>query len=357
VTATGPRGTVTGCNAGNSGPAYATRWSRLGLRGVRQRPAHNPQVASISRAYPAHCRTTGQPQHTARAASRSASDKSSPVNSAGSRSRHPAWATQSVALLRPWFIGTRSACATGTTSKPPPHRIDSRLPAAGVKPVPTRRGRYSAAPTPDPKPEPTCTVRASAGRCTPLAALCARTRGHRAENRGQLVDLQVRGLLGRRHPRTAQQLRRAPGRTANARPGTRTRDMGSGPQLRYTAVTATCSETRRSRLRSGLLVGPAQKRDSGTVRPRGQSRLQGGPCRRLDSAPGPVQCARRRLARSAAGRSCPDLGLVGTPWDRDSPGATAAEEAAPCRDTSRNVVRRQTAAYGAEPNTHPEGSR
>ncbi len=63
MTATGPRGTVTGCNAGNSGPAYATRWSRLGLRGVRQRPAHNPQVASISRAYPAHCRTTGQPQH------------------------------------------------------------------------------------------------------------------------------------------------------------------------------------------------------------------------------------------------------------------------------------------------------
>jgi len=123
------------------------------------------------------------------------------------------------------------------------------------------------------------------------------------------------------------------------------------------AVTATCLETRRSRLRSGLLVAPAQRRDSGTVRLGGQSRLQGGPCRRLDSAPGPVQCARRRLARSAAGGSCPDLGLVGTPFDRDSPCATAAEEAAPCRDTSRNVVQRQTAAYGAEPNTYPEGSR
>ena len=190
----------------------------------------------------------------------------------------------------------------------------------------------------------------------PLAALCAPHRGH-ADNRGQLVDLQVRGLLGRRHPRIAQQLRRAPGRTAAPNPARMRQTWVPDLSCATRAVTATCSETRRSRLRSGLLVGPAQKRDSGTVRPRGQSRLQGGPCRRLDSAPGPVQCARRRLARSAAGRSCPDLGLVGTPGDRDSPCATAAEEAAPCRDTSRNVVRRQTAAYGAEPNTHPEGSR
>ena len=219
---------------------------------MRQRPAHSPQVAPISRAYPAHCRATGQLQHTARAASTAASDKSSPVNSAGSRSRHPAWATQSVALLRPWLIGTRSACGGGPTSKPPPHRIDSKLPAARVKRSQLPR-RYSAAPTPDPKPEPTCTVRASAGRCTPLAALCARTRGHRAENRGQLVDLQVRGLLGRRHPRTAQQLRRAPGRTANARPGP-TRDVGSGRQLRYTG-------SHRDLLRNApivLAIGPAR---------------------------------------------------------------------------------------------------
>jgi hypothetical protein len=261
-----------------------------------------------------------------------------------------------VALLRPWLIGTRSACATGTTSKPPPHRIDSRLPAAGVKPVPTRRGRYSAAPTPYPKPEPTCTVRASARRCTRLQRSVPRTRG--TEQRTVASSSTCRsGVCSvvdtRAQPNSCNALRVV----AQTPDPARTRDMGSGPQLRYTAVTATCSETRRSRSRSGLLVGPAQKRDSGTVRPRGQSRLQGGPCRRLDSAPGPVQCARRRPARSAAGRSCPDLGLVGTPFDRDSPGATAAEEAAPCRDTSRNVVRRQTAAYGAEPNTHPEGSR
>jgi len=63
------------------------------------------------------------------------------------------------------------------------------------------------------------------------------------------------------------------------------------------------------------------------------------------------------LRGQPARRDCPVQGLVGTPWDRDSPCATAAGEAAPCRDTSRNVVRRQTAAYGAEPNTHSEGSR
>ena len=58
-----------------------------------------------------------------------------------------------------------------------------------------------------------------------------------------------------------------------------------------------------------------------------------------------------------ARRSYPDRGLVGTPSDRDSPCAAADEEAAPCRGTSRNVVRRQTAAHGAEPNTHSKGSR
>jgi len=63
------------------------------------------------------------------------------------------------------------------------------------------------------------------------------------------------------------------------------------------------------------------------------------------------------LRGQPARRNCPVQGLVGTPSDRDSPCATVAVEAAPCRDTSRNVVRRQTAAHGAEPNTHSEGSR
>ena len=138
------------------------------------------------------------------------------MNSVGSRSRHPAWATQSVALLRPWFIGTRSACAGGPTSKPPPHRIDSKLPAARVKRSQCR-GRYSVAPTTDPKPETTCTFAQA-----PVDALCSARcphPGHRAENRGQLIDLQVRDLLGRRHRAQSQQLRRAPGRTAIARPG------------------------------------------------------------------------------------------------------------------------------------------
>jgi len=63
------------------------------------------------------------------------------------------------------------------------------------------------------------------------------------------------------------------------------------------------------------------------------------------------------LRGQPARRNYPVQGLVGTPWDRDSPCATVAVEAAPCRDTSRNVVRRQTAAHGAEPNTHSKGSR
>jgi len=63
--------------------AYATPWSRLGLSGVRQRPAHTPHVASISPAYRAHCHVTGQPPHTARAAFSGASVNASPVKASG----------------------------------------------------------------------------------------------------------------------------------------------------------------------------------------------------------------------------------------------------------------------------------
>jgi len=42
-------------------------------------------------------------------------------------------------------------------------------------------------------------------------------------SRPQLVDLQVRVLLGRRHPRIAQQVRHDPGRTANVQHGPLTR--------------------------------------------------------------------------------------------------------------------------------------
>ncbi len=183
---------------------------------MRQRPAHNPpggpDLPRVPGALPRH---RAAPAHCP-GGLKSAWDRSSPVNSAGSRSRHLAWATQSVALLRPWLIGTRSACAGGPTSRPPPHRIVSRLPAAGVKPVPTCRGRYSAERCKAHRPGACANC---AGRLGFQVGRLVQHPGHRAGSRGQLVDLQVRGLLGRRHPRTAQQLRRAPGRTANARPG------------------------------------------------------------------------------------------------------------------------------------------
>ncbi len=261
-----------------------------------------------------------------------------------------------MALLRPWLIGTRSACATATTSKPPPHRIDSRLPATRVKRSQLPRAIQRCT---NSLPETRADLHSSRKRRSmhPLPALGARTRG--TEQRTVASSSTCRsGVCSvvdtRAQPNSCNALRVVPQMPDPAR----TRDVVPDASCATRAVTATCSEDAPI----ALAIGPARWTGSETrfrdgAAKRSVARLQGGPCRRLDSAPGPVQCARRRLARSAAGRSCPDLGLVGTPWDRDSPCATAAEEAAPCRDTSRNVVQRQTAAYGAEPNTHPEGSR
>jgi len=305
--------------------------------GVRGLPAQPPGAAQNRRRQPAgHHRRGPARRFTARRHQRpdrrpgrsrgtaTAHRSAQPPTRHRQPTRHPAWATQSVALLRPWFIGTRSACATGPTSKPPPHHIDSRLPAAQVKRSQCR-GRYSAAPTPYPKPQPTCTVRASARRCTRFQRSVPRTRG--TEQRTVASSSTCRsGVCSvvdtRAQPNSCDALRAVPQTPDPARP----RNMGSGPQLRYTAVTATCSETRRSRSRSGLLVGPAEKRDSGTVRPRGQSRDSGAVLaagwillRAWSSA---LVAA---LRGQPAGRSYPDLGLVGTSWDRDSPCATAAE--------------------------------
>jgi len=131
---------------------------------------------------------------------------------------------------QPWSC----RCSPATTGTPPRARPARSPPRSGA--AATGRGGPAATPAACP-PATAAPGPPRAAVVGPTPPTPGRSVGPHlpAPGRGQLVDLQVRVLLGRRHPRITQQVRHDPGTVPQTPDPARTRDVGSGRRLRYTS--------------------------------------------------------------------------------------------------------------------------